>query len=281
MKERHLSASQLGLLARCGEAYRRRYLEGEIIPPGIAAAKGKAFHNGVEMNMRQKLYTDRDLPASEIVERAVASFEHEVENVELTPVEKRKGKKKVVHESVGTVVEFAKAHARFQAPEYRPKYIEHRIDIPLDDRDLIGYIDLVDSNNRVIDFKTSGRRTPQSAVEESVQLTTYAAWHMANLVHPTTNEPMSIVPVRLDILTSTRQGVERIVHDSIRTRDDLVALSNRVDTALKLLRAGCFMPAEPSSWMCSPTWCGYWSTCPYISDRLKREAGFIQLEGKI
>ena len=33
----HLSVSQLGMFQRCGEQWRRRYLDEEVIPPGIAA----------------------------------------------------------------------------------------------------------------------------------------------------------------------------------------------------------------------------------------------------
>src|SRR5580700_2286114 len=72
-----LSPTQLEMFSRCGEQYRRRYIEHEIIPPGIAMAKGKGFHAGAEHNMRQKLETGVDLSVAEIVDVAVTSFEAE------------------------------------------------------------------------------------------------------------------------------------------------------------------------------------------------------------
>ena len=40
----YLSPSQMGMYCRCGEQYRRRYIEKEIIPPGFALIKGGSVH---------------------------------------------------------------------------------------------------------------------------------------------------------------------------------------------------------------------------------------------
>ena len=71
----HLSATQLTMYWRCPEQYRRRYLEGETIPPAIALIQGGAFHVGCETNFKQKVGTHEDLPASQIADVAVASFD--------------------------------------------------------------------------------------------------------------------------------------------------------------------------------------------------------------
>lgn len=41
---KYLSVSQLDTFTRCGEQFRRRFMEGECIPPGIAARIGSGVH---------------------------------------------------------------------------------------------------------------------------------------------------------------------------------------------------------------------------------------------
>jgi hypothetical protein len=46
--------------------FERRYLRGEIIPPGIAARRGSATHKALQLNHKQKLHTQADLPTSDL-----------------------------------------------------------------------------------------------------------------------------------------------------------------------------------------------------------------------
>ena len=47
--------SNLGTALRCGEQFRRRYIEGERIPPGVAAGRGTGVHNANDVNLSQKV----------------------------------------------------------------------------------------------------------------------------------------------------------------------------------------------------------------------------------
>ena len=51
----YISPSQLNTFENCGEAYKRRYLDKEIIPPVVAALRGTGVHRGAEMNFVQKI----------------------------------------------------------------------------------------------------------------------------------------------------------------------------------------------------------------------------------
>lgn len=55
--KKHLSISQINMLGRCGEQYRRRYIEGEKIPPGIAALVGRGVDDSVTINLQNKIDT--------------------------------------------------------------------------------------------------------------------------------------------------------------------------------------------------------------------------------
>lgn len=64
-----LHPSALGMFARCGEQFRRRYVEGERIPPGVAAVVGTGVHLAVGADLREKMTEGTLLPA-EAVEAA-------------------------------------------------------------------------------------------------------------------------------------------------------------------------------------------------------------------
>lgn len=257
----HLSASQLDTFCRCPEQWRRRYIEKEIIPPGIASAKGKGFHAGVETNMRQKLDTREDLPPESIVDAAVAAFEAEAHGgVALSDLESSRGATVVIGEAKDSVAAMAKVHAEQQAPDYQPRLIEQtvRIELPNAPHDLLGIIDLADELDRVTDFKTAGRKKSQSDADDSVQLSIYAAAFHAH----TGRKPQE---VRLDSVIQTKTKTDRQVLVSDRGVDDFRALANRINVVSSSIQAGIFPPASPGSWWCSPRWCGYWSTCKFVN----------------
>ena len=55
----HISPSMLGLFCRCQEAFRRRYIEGIKLPPGIAACIGTGMHKGAEGRRTRRLPQSR------------------------------------------------------------------------------------------------------------------------------------------------------------------------------------------------------------------------------
>ena len=255
----HISPSQLEMYCRCPEQYRRRYVEGEVIPPGIALLKGSSFHRAAEVNMEQKLTTYRDLPADEIVEIAVANFEQEAAGeILLTDEEAARGTAAVLGEAKDQLAQLAETHATQQAPDYQPTLVEKtvRIELPEAPRDLVGIIDLVDDQGRVIDFKTATRKKSQSDADSSVQLTVYAAAYETLFGQPP-------VELRLDCVIQTKTRTDRQVVTTHRSHADMDALARRINAVTAAIEAGIFPPTNPGNWWCSPTFCGYWHDCPY------------------
>lgn len=257
----HTSATQLESYCRCPEAYRRRYLEGEVIPPGVAALKGKGFHSGAEANFRQKIESHADMPAAHIVEAAVESFTMATKaGYSLTSDEVSRGVGAVIGEAKDDLAEMVEAHATLQAPDYQPVLVEEvvRIALPNSPRDLLGIIDLADDQNRVTDFKTASKKKSQSDADDSVQLSVYAAAFHARMGMP----PQL---VQLDAIVKTKRTTVRQVVSSTRDVHDLSALAHRINAVTSAIQAGSFPPATPGAWWCTPKFCGYWSTCPYVN----------------
>jgi hypothetical protein len=246
------------MFAKCPESWRRRYLEGDVIPPKVAMFKGRAVHSAAELNMKQKLESHVDLPVAEIVGAAVATFETclKAESYELAPGES----KATISKSVDTVAGMAEAHALTQAPEYQPKAVEHffKIELPALTHDVVGYIDLITEDNKIVDLKTSKRAMSQTDTEASTQLSLYAA-AMSDLAPELT--------VRLDVLIegSVKRPVRRQVLDATRDKTDLPVIGRRLAVVSKTIDAGLFPPAPVGAWWCSESWCGYWRSCPYVN----------------
>jgi hypothetical protein len=262
----HFSHSQLDAFDRCGEAWRRRYIEGEKIPPGIALMTGSAVHRTVEANMRQKIESHQDLPVGDLAGIAAAEFETACAGgYILDEQETAKGAASVLGEAKDRVVDLAKFHGAEQAPDYQPVLVEERvrIELPMCSHDLLGVLDLADDKDRVIDFKTAARKKRQSDADTSNQLTIYgAAFH--GLVGRPAKE------LRLDVTVKTKV-LARQVLTTVRTPADYRVLASRMNAALTAIRAGVFPPAQLGHWSCSARWCGYHSTCSYVNHE-RREA---------
>lgn len=260
----YLSATQLDSIARCGEAYRRRYIEGDKIPPAIAMIVGSGLHKGAEVNFRQKIESHSDLPASQIVDAAVAGFEAQVAGgVSFSADEASRGMKNVLGEAKDAVVEFAKIHAREQAPDYQPVMVEQAVKIELPGpRDLLGVIDLLDDQDRITDFKTAGKKKSQADADDNIGLSVYAASFQS--IH---KRPPALV--QLDTIVRSKTKIERQVIQSVRTAADMDALANRINVVSRQIEAGIFPPATPGAYWCHKTYCGFYSSCKFVNGERK------------
>ena len=261
----YLSPSQLDSYCRCPEAYRRRYLDKEIIPPGVAMLKGTGFHGAAKVNFKQKIESRRDLPVKEMVEAAVETFTKEVHGgLTLSEEEHARGSEIVIGEAKDDLAELVDVHARLQAPDYQPVFVEEKVRIVLPNapRDLLGILDLADDKDRVTDFKTAAKKKSQSDADDSVQLSVYAAAFQIRTGRPPAE-------VRLDTAVQTKTKTDRQVLVSERGQNDFDALANRINAVTNAITVGSFPPATPGAWWCGPKWCGYWHTCPYVNNQRK------------
>jgi hypothetical protein len=258
------------MFAKCPESWRRRYLEGDVIPPKLAMVRGKSVHAAIEENMQQKIESHQDLPASDLVAFAVNEFEMEVKHGVYTLDEG--DTQSDVSKMKYTIESMATAHAELQAPEYQPVAVEERFTIPLPmlDHDIVGVVDMRSDANEIVDFKTKKRKSSEEDADQSIQLSVYAAAVLS--------DSQDEVTVKLDCLieASARKPVTRDLVTATRDRTDLPILGRRVAVVSKAIGSGLFPPASPGSWWCSESWCGYWNTCPYVNS--ERRAVSLQVK---
>jgi len=263
-KPEHWSPSRLDMIAKCGKQYEFRYLDGIRNPPSIAMAKGSSIHSAQQENYRQKRTSFEDLPTDDLVDLAVETFRAQTTAGELAllPEEVKVGPKVIIAKNRDKTAKLAEYWAQNAAGRYQPKLVERWFNLQVPDSPpLVGVIDLLDDQNRLVDLKTSGKKKSQQDADSSTQLTVYHA-----AVRKITGSAPS--GIYLDNIVQTPAG--KMSHGIIETSRggaDLVALTHRIAAANKVVESGAFMPAPPGAWWCSKRWCGYFDRCPHVKGR--------------
>lgn len=257
----YVSYSQLSLFERCGEAYRRRYVEREKIPPGVAAIRGRAVHGAAELNHRQKIVSGVDLPLADLTDAAATAFEasRATDGVLLTPEERSAGEAAVLGRAKDRAVKLTGLYAHAVAPAIQPALVEERVRIMLPDApvDLLGVLDVATIDQRVKDLKTAARTKTQAEADQSLQLSLYA---LAYRAHTGTDAAGLDMEVLVDTATPKHQQL-----GTTRGRRDYLVLVARLNAFLRAREAGIFPPAPIGDWSCSERWCGYARTCPFYT----------------
>lgn len=257
-----LSQSMIGQWGRCPEQVRRRWIEGDIIPPGIAARIGSGVHKGAEINHAQKIHTGIDEPLDVIQDAARDEYVRRVNDGVFFPVEELPTAKKQLSEGVDMVTALAWLYRESLAPLVNPVAVERVItledDLPLP---LRGIVDVYTHDKWLPDIKTAARKWPQSSADSSIQATLYR-----QLI----KEEFGEYPEKISFEVFTK-GKKPAHHSIETTREaaDYEILKLRIHSVMKSINAGIFPPAEAGHWCCSRRWCGYYYSCQYIPKHKK------------
>lgn len=255
-----ISPSQVSSYTRCGEAYRRRYIEREIIPPGIALIKGTALHKGAEVNFSQKIKSKLDLPTKHVVEAAVDTLKNVVqrEGLFMTKDEQLIGKTKIVGQATDRVAATTTLLMTAVAPRTQPTAVENeiKIEIPESSHDLVGILDLT-CGEYITDVKTSSKTWTQEQADQSSQMTFYAMLYRGQ----TGRDPAGI---SIENIVDKKEP-EAVQLTTSRTMADYTPMFHRINAVVNAVNMGNFPPATDGAWWCSARFCGYWATCRYIN----------------
>ena len=259
-----LHVSGLNLLARCGERFRRRYIDGEKTPPSVSMAAGTAVDAGVTYDLTTKILTGALAPDDAVLDcaRDAAASEWE-RGVVLNQEDAEDGLKGSKDELIDAAVSLAGLHHQKLAPVLQPTRVQRPwvLDItglPGTALQLAGTIDIQEGTRAIRDTKTSAKSPNGDTADISLQLTTYA---LAMERFEGTIPAM----VGLDYLvrTPTRKQLKVVSLESTRTVGDFDHLLERVAHASLIIQSGIFTPAPLESWWCSAKHCPYHPTCRF------------------
>jgi hypothetical protein len=259
-KKPHLSASALRMYEDCGEQYRRRYIEHEKIPPGIAMIRGSSVDDSVSFNLQSLIDSGEMVPKELALTTAEEAITNRLNNQEVlySDEEVAEGIKNVKGRTVDSVIGLSGLHYDKAAPDINPIAVQKKWTLELDNFpfNILGYLDIEELKN-IIDTKVSGKSPNGNAADISEQLTLYALAIYA--------EKNFIPTVRLDYLVETPKNKTRSYKplESTRTMNDFRTIVNRLETMASGIEKEVFMPCSSDHWKCNPKWCGYYSTCRY------------------
>jgi hypothetical protein len=246
------------MLDRCQMQFCYRRVENLIIPPAVAMVIGTGTHRAVEANMRHKITSGGAMEARDRLDDVAAATIKE---------EFRKGVKVEDDDGPGPLVDIRDAaiktaqdlhglHYDQLAPRLEPIHVERKWVLELEGypMNLAGSIDL-EEKTRIRDTKTSKRTKNQDEADSSSQLTMYAlARKVLDGALPqelTLDNLVALKTPKLVVLTTTRD------------EQDVTILLRRIERAIEVINKGAFMPCDPTNWVCSPKWCGYFQRCPF------------------
>lgn len=254
------SPSKQDMYYRCGEQFRRRYIEKEVIPPNLPAWQGRAVHKGAEINETERIYYEKPAPLDVVTDATRDRFIHgvSVEGVHISPDQAKYGKR-LVSSALDTTIELAKLYYRELSPSYFPVAVEQPLygTLPGMNVSVMGILDIEAVGGRLIDMKVTKQTWNQRKADTNSGLTVYPFL-------------MESFPTQICIenLVSAKDP-KRVQIVTTRTAEDLRKWVERANYALMAIAKGVFPPTDPGNWVCDPRWCGYFFTCPYISRRAK------------
>ncbi len=251
----HLSYTQLNMLLRCGEQYRKRYIEGQKVPPGSGGALGKSFHLGLESNYRQKITSKQDLPLEAVQDTFSSAFDVESKEVLWTPEEAEAGIAKVKGQLKDDGVRLVETYHGQVAPTIQPESCEEVIPVEFNGfpYDLKCVVDLVDDKQIVHDTKTRSKSPTAEEANRSIQLTAYSLAYR----HSRKRKEEGL---QLDV--AVRNKTPKIVQlPTERTNEQIERLLETMARAAEAIQQGIFLPAPEGAWYCSPKFCGYYASC--------------------
>ena len=257
--------SSLGMLLRCGEQFRRRYLEGEVIPPSVAAGRGTGVHAANKANLMQKIKTKIDLPLADLQDATRDGFVHSFKNGVFIPKEDLSSKNKLLNEGLEDALRCTKVYQEKVAPSINPIGVEERFDIDIGlPLTLAGIMDYQEKPI-VGDLKTTKMKWPDGRIDTEIQPTFYSFVH---------EKEKGIKPTFVYHILIARRGKTGPTSEELQeqrlipTEKHYNALMAKLMLFCQILQKGVFAPASPSMYFCSPRWCGYHATCPYVGNKL-------------
>jgi hypothetical protein len=251
------SASSADLLSKCGEAFRRRYVERDRrkdhrVPNTI----GKAVHLEAQVDLEVKIEEGVLMEDERVEDVAASVFEDMWDGLEpdLSDEEKVLGRDTVKGSSKDVTIALARTHHQKIAPLLKPVAVERRLEAWADGlrHPIIGYID-VQEEDSVRDLKTPAKKPRLDDLHGSTQAALYP-WLVEAVdgVRPSSFKIDAVVKNKTPTVVTLETQVLRSDH-----------VFERLYRSEELLQAGTFLPADPTSWKCSEKWCEFFEDCPW------------------
>jgi hypothetical protein len=249
----YLSVSQVNMFMRCGLQYKFRYVDDVISPPGVSLVEGTSMHKALEVGLREKMDTSKIPPVDVMRDAWRDTWKKRHTDIQDWGDD---GKVKASAAAEKHGMSFVTMYHRDNLPKTYPLGVEQRFWTSVGAHNIptLGYIDLVDQEKidlvdgkTVVDHKIVRATKSQADADSDLQLTLYS--EVSDTRH-----------VRFDCFVKTKSPKIKTVK-STRKRADYKWMSTVFDRVAEAINAGIFLPCDPTSWACTPKFCGYYRMC--------------------
>lgn len=254
-KPDHISVSQARMWLKCQEQWRQKYilrLKGKY---SVRMALGIGVHAGIaQINAYRQCGDNPDWDQVFSVQRVAledqfSSREYMFDDMRSPDEVERRGQK-ILRLVAGPLDKVTGL----------PMLIEHSIGegIVFDNGvKLSGYVDLVDVNGSIYDFKIGARPKTQADVDQDLQLSLYAY-----ALNGRIEQPVKVSLVSVNSKDGDVHSVEsyRTQHDAALAYQTLNNVAKQIDHAVE---NNVFVPNVEGGWWCSSKFCEYYNQCEY------------------
>ena len=234
---------------RCPRQYWYSYVLGIKAPPGVNLVSGLGFHKAAERGMLEKLETGEP-------PKAAAAQEWARDEVARLLTEPNDVPKSAHGEVTDYSVRFAKHWAQSEAKTIEPKEVETSFTVKMAGVKVVGRIDLIEKDDGVTDWKSTGKAPTVSDIVLAPQ----------SLVYPFARPSAKKLSYRYLIGLKTR-----VDHQTVEVSGQTLVRAKRfaeeaVFDIAEAVRAGVF-PRRTEGWHCDARYCGYYNRCFSGKDR--------------
>jgi putative RecB family exonuclease len=246
----YLSLTSLKLFMSCPTKWRRRYLEHEPEPPSGKLILGKSSHGALAQHYGVQLESGTGLCTEDVLDEFASDWDARVGDGEVDWGTDRPGQLK--DSGAGALRVY---HTQF-APRITPVAVEREFELswPGVEWVLTGWLDLEDTENRVRDYKATGRRISQKDADGDLQPTVLLTARRA--------EHNPAAGFAFDAMVRTKRPTAEVVH-TVRSQRQLDLLTDRIFALAREIEwrceTGVWSGAPPGTWFCQT--CRY-ADCP-------------------
>lgn len=236
-----LSPSQVRTFCDCQARWKYEKVDGLPRVGNGNLALGSAVHAALAYNFTQKIDTEKDLPVEDVLQAFDVALAGELVGVELsedeTPEELQRLGRGLLQQFMAEV-----------APTIMPVAVEKEVVGEISGVRVKGFIDVLDIDGRIHDFKTCSKSPNGIEPEQMFQVATYVEL-----------EPSASGEARIHSLVKNKSP--KLVQMT-RTvgPEDLEAIYTQYPLAQEAMQAGLYMPNR-TSMLCSRKNCSYWREC--------------------
>jgi PD-(D/E)XK nuclease superfamily len=250
-----LSPSSHAQYRKCPAQWRYRHIDRLPDPPTGALTQGSAVHAAIGENFRQKIETQRDLPAADVRalyreawDLLVAGEFPDVFGRPKLPAEFAGDEDAATLKAEGEAL--AVKYLEEQAWAIHPAAVELPVQGVIGGVPVRGFVDLLDTTGRIIDLKVVKRSPAEDTVSADYrfQVATYRQLC-----------PGASGQARVDSLVKTK--TPKLVQQAYTVQPcDLEETQRMYPLVQQAIRTELFLPNR-SSYTCSRKYCSFWRAC--------------------